>query len=124
MTPPAAILIEVIYKNRSCLPCVYMEAAVREVLPDYAGQAVYERVDLATEAGKKRFLALSCALFGEEGVFKRRRLAPVPSLFINGELVFDAIPPRDELEAAVREFLVIRAHGEPDQSARVGGVLS
>jgi len=29
----------------------------------------------------------------------------VPSLFIDGELVFDAIPPRYELEDAIEEAL-------------------
>ena len=106
MMSTAAVIIEVIYKNRACLPCVYMEKAVLEVLPDCAGRVNYERVDLSTSRGKARFLSLSCSLFGEEGVLKHHRLAPVPSLFMNGELVFDAIPPRDELETAVREFLL------------------
>jgi len=45
------------------------------------------------------------ALFGEEGVYKKMRLAPVPSLFIDGELAFDSIPLRFELEAALEEAI-------------------
>ena len=33
------------------------------------------------------------------------RIAPVPSLFINGELFFDAIPPRHMLIEAIEEVL-------------------
>ena len=33
------------------------------------------------------------------------RIAPIPSLFINGELFFDAIPPRYMLEEAIAEVL-------------------
>ena len=58
--------------------------------------------------GKKRFLELSRSLFGEEGVKRHLRLAPVPSLFINGELFFDAIPPQFELEEAIEEVLLAK----------------
>jgi hypothetical protein len=44
-------------------------------------------------------------LFGDEGVDRHMRLAPVPSLFINGELFFDAIPPKFELEEAIEEVI-------------------
>jgi len=49
-------------------------------------------------------------LFGESGVYKAHRLAPVPSLFIDGELVFDAIPPRFELEEAIEEALAKKSN--------------
>lgn len=39
---------------------------------------------------------------------KHCRIAPVPSLFIDGELVFDAIPPSFELEEAIEEALVAK----------------
>jgi predicted thioredoxin/glutaredoxin len=44
-------------------------------------------------------------LYGEEIVNKHCRVAPVPSLFIDGELVFDAIPPMFELEDAIEEAI-------------------
>ena len=100
------ILIEVMYKADYCLPCLYMDETVREVVPKYVKYVDYQRVDFLKGQGKKRFLELSNSLFGEEGVNKHLRLAPVPSLFINGELFFDAIPPKFELEAAIEEVLL------------------
>jgi hypothetical protein len=104
----AKIIIEVMYKADYCLPCFYMDEMVRLVLPNYADRVEYRRVDFLIGEGKERFLELSRCLFGEEGVNKHCRLAPVPSLWINGELFFDAIPPQFELEAALDEVL-----GEP-----------
>ena len=78
---------------------------VRSVLPHYADRVEYRRVDFLKGEGKERFLELSQCLFGEEGVYKHCRLAPVPSLWINGELFFDAIPPQFELEEALEEVL-------------------
>jgi hypothetical protein len=99
------ILLEVMYKADYCLPCYYMDEMVREVLPNYASRVEYRRVDFLKGGGKARFLELSSSLFGEEGVYKHFRLAPVPSLWINGELFFDAIPPKFELEDAIEEVL-------------------
>lgn len=104
-TPTSRIVIEVMYKADYCLPCLYMDEAVREVAPKYGERVDYRRVDFLRGDGKRRFLELSCALFGESGVYKAHRLAPVPSLFIDGELIFDAIPPRFELEEAIEEAL-------------------
>lgn len=103
------ILIEVMYKADYCLPCLYMDEAVRAVLPKFAPQIVYRRVEFMQTEGRERFLELSCSLFGEEGVYQKCRVAPVPSLFINGELVFDAIPPAFELEEAIEEALATLA---------------
>ncbi|NOX33043.1 MAG: hypothetical protein GXP56_04805 [Deltaproteobacteria bacterium] len=98
------LIIEVMYKADSCLPCFYMDEAVREILPRYKTRIEYRRVDI-TSSGKKRFLELCVSLFGEEGVYKHKRIAPIPSLFIDEELFFDAIPPRHDLEDAIREML-------------------
>ena len=102
---PQKILIEVMYKADYCLPCLYMDEAVREVVPKYDKYAEYRRVEFLKGEGKKRFLELSRSLFGKEGVDRHFRLAPVPSLFIDGELFFDAIPPKFELEEAIEEVL-------------------
>jgi len=99
------MIIEVMYKADYCLLCYYMDEAVRDILPDYAGHVEYRRVDFLKGDGKKRFLELSVSLFGEEGVYKKMRIAPIPSLFINGELFFDAIPPRHMLIEAIEEVL-------------------
>ena len=93
------------FKAEYCLICLYMDEAVREILPDYQDCMEYRRVDILRGEGKKRFLDLSISLFGEEGVFKKLRIAPIPSLFINGELFFDAIPPRPLLEEAIEEVI-------------------
>lgn len=103
--PQKKILVEVMYKADYCLPCFYMDETIHQVLPKYAHAVDYRRVDFLKGEGKKRFLELSYALFGEEAVKKHCRLAPVPSMFINGELVFDAIPPVFELEEALEEAI-------------------
>ena len=99
------MVVEVMFKAEYCLICLYMDEAVREILPDYQDCVEYRRVDILRGEGKKRFLDLSISLFGEEGVFKKLRIAPIPSLFINGELFFDAIPPRPLLEEAIEEVI-------------------
>ena len=99
------ILLEVMFKGTYCLPCFYMDESVQNVLPKYAEQVEYRRVDFMNASGKDRFLELSCSLYGEEAVYKHCRVAPVPSLFIDGELVFDAIPPVFELEEAIEEAI-------------------
>ena len=106
--PPQKIVIEVIYKADYCLPCLYMDETVRVVIPKYEKYAEYRRIDFMKGDGKKRFLELSRSLFGGEGVKRHLRLAPVPSLFINGELFFDAIPPQFELEEAIEEVLLAK----------------
>lgn len=106
--PVEPLVIEVMYKADYCLPCFYMDQTVREVLGKYAHIIEYHRVDFLKGNGRKRFLELSCALYGEENVNKRCRIAPVPSLFIDGELVFDAIPPLFELEDAIEEAIQLK----------------
>jgi hypothetical protein len=100
------LLLEVMYKAQYCLPCVYMDEAVRQVLPAFSGRVEYVLVNIsASREHKKRFTELSIALHGKEKVYSMEQLAPIPSLFINGELVFDCIPPRDELEEAIETAL-------------------
>ena len=99
------MIIEVMYKADYCLLCYYMDEAVRDILPDYVEHVEYRRVDFLKGEDKKRFLELSVSLFGEDGVYKKMRIAPIPSLFIDGELFFDAIPPRYMLEEAIKEVI-------------------
>ena len=99
------IHIEVTFKNISNLPCVYMEKAVLEIVSLNRHRVKYSRLDIRTEAGRKRFLSLSCSLFGEKAVYVNHRLAPIPGLFINGELMFDIIPSRQELKKAIDDQL-------------------
>lgn len=109
------ITIEVMYKTNYCLICQYMDETVREVVPEYSEHVEYHRVDILSGDGKKRFLELSVSLFGEEGVYKKLQIAPIPSLFINGELFFDAIPPRPMLEEAIEEVIEEQAALQEEQ---------
>jgi hypothetical protein len=101
-------LIEVVYQNKSCLPCVYMEQMAQKVMPRYGDRLTYRRIDLSSTTGKKRFLELSTRLFGHEGVYRHHRLAPVPALFVDSQLVCDMIPPEDELIAALDACLTVK----------------
>ena len=111
MPPNTRVLIEVMYKADYCLPCFYMDQTVQQVLPKYGPAVEYHRVDFLRGEGKKRFLELSCQLYGEEIFKKHCRVAPVPSLFIDGELFFDAIPPVFELEEAIEETILQKEDG-------------
>ena len=108
MAANTKILIEVMYKADYCLPCLYMDETVRQVLPRYTDDVAYRRVDFMGGKGRDRFLELSASLYGEENVRKHCRVAPVPSMFIDGELVFDAIPPSFELEEAIEEAIAAK----------------
>jgi hypothetical protein len=103
-------LIEVICNDRGHWPSFYMQAAVQDVLPAYAERVDFRVVNIREPKGKHRLLELSCALYGIKTVNQLKRFAPVPSLFIDGRLVFDAIPDRDELKSAI------------DGSIRSGGI--
>ncbi len=105
------VVIEVMYKADYCLPCFYMDQTVNEVLPPYSDHVIYRRVDFMKSPGKERFLELSRCLYGAEAVRKFCRVAPVPSLFIDGELTFDAIPPVFELEDAIDEAIGMKNPG-------------
>jgi hypothetical protein len=83
-----------------------MDEALQEVLPQYGEQVIYKRVCfMDSDADADRFKELSCLLYGLEKVENLEQVAPVPSLFINGELIFDMIPPRFELEEAIERAL-------------------
>ena len=58
------MVVEVMFKAEYCLICLYMDEAVREILPDYQDCMEYRRVDILRGEGKKRFLDLSISLFG------------------------------------------------------------
>ncbi len=96
------IHLEIIYQGDQCPACFYMDEAVKEVLPRFGNSILYTRVEyMKSKEHARRFYDLSVALYGEEELTKRMKCAPIPSLFINGELVFDMIPPRDDLIEAI-----------------------
>lgn len=82
-----------------------MQAAINDILPEYREAVNLRVVNIREGAGKERLLELSCALYGKGAVFGQQRLAPIPSLFVDGELVFDAIPDRDALTEAIESRL-------------------
>ena len=49
------MVIEVMFKAQYCLICVYMDEAIREILPQYEHFVEYRRVDILKGEGKKRF---------------------------------------------------------------------
>lgn len=97
----SSIHLEIIYQGDQCLPCFYMRQAVDEVLPRYGRRVRLTLVEYTKDKKHaRRFYDLSVSLYGEVNV-KRMQCAPIPSLFIDGELIFDVIPPRDELIEAI-----------------------
>ena len=90
------VRLEVVYEGDHCIPCVYMARLVEEVVPLFGEKVTWEKVVLRDKAGAKRFHELSVAM---------GRPAPIPSIFIDGELRFSITPAAEDLEAAVRECL-------------------
>src|SRR5208282_2006154 len=104
--PMPCIHLEIIYQGAHCPASFYMAQAVEEVLPLYGERVRYTKLEYQrSKDHSMRFLELSVALFGEAAVKRGLKLAPIPSLFINGKLIFDVIPVRDELECAIETFL-------------------
>ncbi|MGA9821617.1 MAG: thioredoxin-like protein [Desulfobaccales bacterium] len=101
-----SIHVEIVYQGSHCPASFYMVQAVEEVLPLFGERVRVTKLEYQkNKEHSRRFLELSIALFGEKAVRNGLRLAPIPSLFINGKLVFDVIPARDDLEEAIEKFL-------------------
>lgn len=73
-----------------------MTRVVESVAVDYADCLRWRKVITKTLEGAGRYQQLSKAL---------GRPAPVPSIFINGELVFDSTPGPEELKACLNEII-------------------
>jgi len=102
----SSIHLEIIYQGDHCLPCFYMRKAVDEVLPRYGQRVRLTLVEYTKEKKHaRRFYDLSVSLYGEANAKRMLKCAPIPSLFIDGELIFDMIPPRDELIEAIDSAL-------------------
>ena len=100
------IHVEIIYRGHQCPSSYYMAEAVEEVMGEYGNHIRLSKIRYMKDKNDAcRFIELSVALYGKEAVQKGEKLAPVPSLFINGELIFDKIPPRYELTNAIDFFL-------------------
>jgi thiol-disulfide isomerase/thioredoxin len=75
--------LELIHEGEHCIPCVYMALVVAEVAPDYGNAVSWKKVIITQKEGALRF---------DELAQKLGRLPPVPSIFIDSELVFDTTP--------------------------------
>jgi len=107
--------LELIYQGDHCPSCFYMAEAVEMVLPKYANMVRYTKLEFTKNRNHaKRFYELSISLYGFDEATKRLKCAPIPSLFINGKLAFDIIPPLHELEEAISKAILAM---EPGRSA-------
>jgi hypothetical protein len=73
-----------------------MARVVESVAPDYAEVLHWEKVITKNMEGAMRYGELSKNL---------GRPAPVPSIFIEGELVFEVTPSTEELKGYLDKFL-------------------
>ncbi len=73
-----------------------MARVVEEVAPGYGEALRWETVYSKDLMGAQRVLALSKVL---------GRPAPIPSIFIGGELVFDMTPSVEDLKACLDRYL-------------------
>lgn len=92
----AAVVIEIIYEGDHCIPCVYMLEAVEEAMAAFGQTVSLEVVHLREKKGGLRYNRLSRHL---------GRPAPIPSIFINGQLCFNVTPPVQELQHFIRRIL-------------------
>lgn len=73
-----------------------MARLVESVAPEFGDDLEVKLVVTRDLMGAKRYCEISKAL---------GRPAPVPSIFIEGELVFDQTPPQEELRTCLKRFL-------------------
>ena len=74
-----------------------MARVVDSVAPDYGDALRCEKIITKELSGAMRYGELTKSL---------GRPAPVPSIFINGELVFDTIPSQEELKAFLDQLII------------------
>ena len=104
------IHIEIIYQGEHMPASQYMAETVEEVISAYGDLICYTKIEYKkSKEHADRFCELSIALYGEDAFRKSMQCAPIPSLFINGELIFDVIPPQEDLVAAIEAAL--KKHG-------------
>ena len=84
------IHLEVFHEGEHWIPCVYLTRVVESVAPEFEDVLTWEKVITKELAGARRYEEFS-KLLG--------KLVPVPSIAINGQLVFETIPSTEELKA-------------------------
>jgi len=73
-----------------------MARVVESVIPSFGDSVTYEKVITTTFEGATKYTEISR---------KMGRLPPVPSIFIEGELIFDRTPGQEELRACIVRLL-------------------
>ena len=73
-----------------------MARVVAEVAPEYENSLEWETVITKDLAGAKRYAELSQ---------KKGRPMPIPSIIIEGELIFDSIPSVEELRECLNGYM-------------------
>ena len=73
-----------------------MARVVESIAPDYVDELHWEKVITKEMSGAMRYGELSKIL---------GRPAPVPSVFIDGKLVFDTTPSREDLKAFLDQII-------------------
>lgn len=91
-----AVVLEIPYEGDHCAPCVYMLETAEEAAAGLGDLVKVEILYLRHTDAALRYKILS---------YELGRPAPIPSIFINGKLCFDAIPPVEDLREAVMQIL-------------------
>jgi hypothetical protein len=73
-----------------------MTRVVESVAPEFENILTWDKVVTKNIAGARRFREFSKTL---------GRLVPIPSIAIEGELVFETIPSVEELKACIHKFI-------------------
>jgi len=73
-----------------------MARVVESVVPDFGDAVQVEKVFTTKLEGATRYKEISAGL---------GKLAPVPSIFIEGELVYDQTPGQEDLRACLKKYL-------------------
>ena len=73
-----------------------MTRVVESVAPEFEDVLTWEKIVTKDLAGARRFSEFSKAL---------GRLVPIPSIAIEGELVFETTPSVEELKACILKFI-------------------
>jgi hypothetical protein len=92
------LLVEVISEGPHCVPCEYAIAAVEYVSEDYQDRIEVRIVETKRRKDARRYLDL-CRSYGG--------LLPVPSILIDGRVIFEGIPGPEELCSALDEALLV-----------------
>jgi len=96
MTPRPPLLLEVISEGPHCVPCEYAISAVDLVAREFGPLVRVQVLETKRPRDGRRFMELCRRLQGAP---------PVPSVWIQGRLAFEGIPPLDQLRRRLKKAL-------------------